>query len=279
MKQITEFSFYVSAVGVVTAGGRLKSNQICWYSPKSQSHCLNGLYNLHSERHPLSSDPPFKWGTTCRVDGKTNDGRNLRKSHRGGSLVQDGQTYKSYVSHCCAASVLIELDLHLWTSTSPCLIAEQETAAFSCPETHLEAELQSEVVNLLFVKSQINQPSDIYISLHISGPHLCRQTHTDIHLNPITQSDHTHTHTHTHTHQAEAEPPNALTVRGLWSSSVGLLGVDGGGEPEAAREASREGGHSGGEEGKWRRPCGSSHTSHSRAETEVRNSTFLRHLL
>ena len=33
-----------------------KSNQIIFYlySPKSQSHCLNGLYNLYSEWHPLS---------------------------------------------------------------------------------------------------------------------------------------------------------------------------------------------------------------------------------
>lgn len=153
------------------------------------------------------------------------------------------------------------------TSISPGLIAEQETASFSRPETHCEAEPQSEV--LLFVKSQINQRSDIYISLHISGPHLCRQTHTDIHSNPITQS------------------PSALTVRGLWSSSVGLLGVDGEGEPEGAREEGRKGGSEGGREAtlqeerrrKWRRPCRSSHTSHSRAETEVRNFNFLRHLL
>lgn len=114
------------------------------------------------------------------------------------------------------------------TSVSPGLIAEQETASSSRPETHCEAELQSEVVVLLFVKSQINQRSDIYISLHISGPHLCRQTHTDIHSNPITQS------------------PSALTVRGLWSSSVGLLGVDGEGEPEGAREEGRKGAREGG---------------------------------
>lgn len=117
------------------------------------------------------------------------------------------------------------------TSISPGLIAEQETASSSRPETHCEAEPQSEVVVLLFVKSQINQRSDIYISLHISGPHLCRQTHTDIHSNPITQS------------------PSALTVRGLWSSSVGLLGVDGGGEPEGARERGRKGGRKGAREG------------------------------
>lgn len=116
----------------------------------------------------------------------------------------------------------------MFTSISPGLIAEQETASFSRPETHCEAEPQSEV--LLFVKSQINQRSDIYISLHISGPHLCRQTHTDIHSNPITQS------------------PTALTVRGLWSSSVGLLGVDGGGEPEGGREEGSEGGSEGGRE-------------------------------
>lgn len=119
----------------------------------------------------------------------------------------------------------------MFTSISPGLIAEQETASFSRPETHCEAEPQSEVVVLLFVKSQINQRSDIYISLHISGPHLCRQTHTDIHSNPITQS------------------PSALTVRGLWSSSVGLLGVDGGGEPEGARERGRKGGRKGAREG------------------------------
>lgn len=119
------------------------------------------------------------------------------------------------------------------TSISPGLIAEQDNASFSRPETHCEAELQSEVVVLLFVKSQINQRSDIYISLHISGPHLCRQTHTDIHSNPITQS------------------PSALTVHGLWSSSVGLLGVDGEGEPEGARERGRKGAREGGRERGW----------------------------
>ena len=40
-----------------------KSDQLCLYSPKSQSHCLNGLYNLYSELHPL-----FDCGKTCHVE-------------------------------------------------------------------------------------------------------------------------------------------------------------------------------------------------------------------
>ena len=42
----------------------VRSNQIKLYSysQKSQSHCLNGLHNLYSERHPLSLDPRFEWG-------------------------------------------------------------------------------------------------------------------------------------------------------------------------------------------------------------------------
>ena len=68
------------------------SNQFYLYSPKSQSHCRSGLYNLYSEQHPLSLDLRFDWGRTSHVDGekkpfnrvKKNDGRNLWKSHRGG---------------------------------------------------------------------------------------------------------------------------------------------------------------------------------------------------
>ena len=33
-----------------------------FYSLESQSHCLSGLYNLYSERHPLSLDPDV-WAT------------------------------------------------------------------------------------------------------------------------------------------------------------------------------------------------------------------------
>ena len=33
-------------------------NNFIYVAPKSQSHCLSGLYNLYSEqRHPLSLDP------------------------------------------------------------------------------------------------------------------------------------------------------------------------------------------------------------------------------
>ena len=39
---------------------QIKSNQFYLYSPKSQSHCLSGLYNLYSEQHPLSLDPRFE---------------------------------------------------------------------------------------------------------------------------------------------------------------------------------------------------------------------------
>ena len=48
------------------------SNQInLIYMPKSQWHCLNGLYNLYNEQYPLSLDPWFEWGKTCHVyDGK-----------------------------------------------------------------------------------------------------------------------------------------------------------------------------------------------------------------
>ena len=138
------------------------------------------------------------------------------------------------------------------------------------PETHQETELQSEVAVPLFVKSQTHQRNDIYISLHISDTnwHSLKSDHT---IRPDS-----HTHTHTHTHRAEAEPPNPFTVGGLRSSSVGLLDVGGRGEPEGGSWWSHSAGRG---EGKWRRPCGSSHTSRSRAETEVRNSTFLRHLL
>ena len=45
----------------------LKSNQnIFLYSPKSQSHCLSGLYIFFSEGQPLSLDPRYKWGQTCQ---------------------------------------------------------------------------------------------------------------------------------------------------------------------------------------------------------------------
>ena len=52
------------------AANQTKSNQFYLYSPKSQSHCLNGLYSLYSEQHPLSLDPRFEWGKTSHVDGK-----------------------------------------------------------------------------------------------------------------------------------------------------------------------------------------------------------------
>ena len=41
---------------------QISSNQFYLYSPKLQSHCLNGLYNLYSEPYPLSLDPRFEWG-------------------------------------------------------------------------------------------------------------------------------------------------------------------------------------------------------------------------
>lgn len=37
-----------------------KSNQFYSYCPKSQSHSPCGLYNLYSERRPLSSDLQFQ---------------------------------------------------------------------------------------------------------------------------------------------------------------------------------------------------------------------------
>ena len=54
---------------VATARGQyqIKSDQFYLYSPKSQSHCLNGLYNLYYEQHPLSLDR-FEWGKTCHVE-------------------------------------------------------------------------------------------------------------------------------------------------------------------------------------------------------------------
>ena len=47
---------------------QIRSNQIFFYSPKSQLHHLNGSYSLYSEWHPLSLDPRFEWGKTCHVD-------------------------------------------------------------------------------------------------------------------------------------------------------------------------------------------------------------------
>ena len=47
----------------------IKSNKFYLYTPKSQAHCLNGLYNLYSERHPLPLDPWFDWGQTCQCYG------------------------------------------------------------------------------------------------------------------------------------------------------------------------------------------------------------------
>ena len=38
------------------------------YSLKSQSHCLSGLYNLYSERHPLSSEPLSEGGDLYLLD-------------------------------------------------------------------------------------------------------------------------------------------------------------------------------------------------------------------
>ena len=35
----------------------IRSNQFYLYSPKSHSHCPNELYNLYSEKHPLSVLP------------------------------------------------------------------------------------------------------------------------------------------------------------------------------------------------------------------------------
>ena len=71
----------------------IKSNQFYLYSSKSQSHFLNGLYNLYSEWHPLSLDPWFEWGTTCHVDGekKTMEETSERATEEG-SLFQEGQT-------------------------------------------------------------------------------------------------------------------------------------------------------------------------------------------
>ena len=49
-----------------------KSNQFYLYSPESQSHCLNGLHNLYSERHPLSLD-----ALATRIEGQTKDNKML----------------------------------------------------------------------------------------------------------------------------------------------------------------------------------------------------------
>ena len=52
-------------------------------SPKSQSHCLSGLYNLCSEQHPLSLDPRLEWGKTCNTEKnmKEQQNHNLQKQH------------------------------------------------------------------------------------------------------------------------------------------------------------------------------------------------------
>ena len=71
-----------------------KSHQFYLCSPKSQSHCFNVLYDLYSEQHPLSLNPPLERWETCHVDGKK---KPFRKEDDGrvteeGSLFQDGQT-------------------------------------------------------------------------------------------------------------------------------------------------------------------------------------------
>ena len=50
----------------------VKSNHLYSCSPKSQPHCLSGLYNLCSGRHSLSLDPRFRWGKTCYTEKEKN---------------------------------------------------------------------------------------------------------------------------------------------------------------------------------------------------------------
>lgn len=48
--------------GLVYQSVKEPINQILFKEPnKSRSHCLSGLYKLHSERQPLSLDPRFEW--------------------------------------------------------------------------------------------------------------------------------------------------------------------------------------------------------------------------
>ena len=57
-----------------------ESNQFYLYS--SKSHCLNGLYNLYSEWHPLSLDPWFEWSKTSHVDGKKDPFNRVKKNKK-----------------------------------------------------------------------------------------------------------------------------------------------------------------------------------------------------
>ena len=85
---------------------QIKSNQFYLHSPKLQSHCHNGLYNLYSERHPLSLDSQLEWGKTCHVDGKKDHFNRVKKNKKTmeetsgrateeGSPFQDGQIYRN----------------------------------------------------------------------------------------------------------------------------------------------------------------------------------------
>ena len=56
------------------------SNPFYSYSPKSQSHCRSGLYNLYSERYPHNSSEQNvpHWGKNLLTRDKKKDGRNMR---------------------------------------------------------------------------------------------------------------------------------------------------------------------------------------------------------
>ena len=81
-------------------GSHFKTNQISCIRkpPKSQSHCVNGLYNLYSEQHPLSIGPHFEWGKMYHIDKKEKIENNLRKSHRG-QIPLPGQTDMQKMPH------------------------------------------------------------------------------------------------------------------------------------------------------------------------------------
>lgn len=86
-KQAERWTFHTPVFGYtfqaarLNLGGRLdaadimseiegKSNALYLYSPKSQSHCLSGLYKQYNERHPRL-DPRFEWGKTFRIEKNT----------------------------------------------------------------------------------------------------------------------------------------------------------------------------------------------------------------
>ena len=90
--------YLIARITYYVADYQIKSNQFYLYSPKSQSHCLNGLYSLYSEQHPLSFDSSqeklhmlMEKKTFEQGKKKTMEETSGRATEEG-SLFQDRQT-------------------------------------------------------------------------------------------------------------------------------------------------------------------------------------------